>query len=58
MPNVNPILHLDDEFMWRWSQVDERGKTAFLSTKPFFFREECRQDYDRVMQRLSQTSSS
>ncbi len=51
MPNVNPILHLDQEFMWRWSEVDERGETAFLSNKAFFFRDDCRQDYDQAMQR-------
>jgi len=55
MPHVNPFLHLDHEFMWRWEQLDEHGKTAFLSAKSFFSREECLQDYDRAMQRSRPT---
>ena len=51
MEDVNPIIHLDHEFMWRWSESDEFGNTSFLSPKAFFSREECRQDYDVVMHR-------
>lgn len=53
MPNVNPILHLDSEFLWRWSHADEHGKTAFLSTKAFFLREDCQQDYVKAMRSLT-----
>ena len=48
---VNPILHMDKEFMWRWFEADELGNTSFLSPKSFFSRDECRQDYDVAMRR-------
>ena len=51
MPDVNPMLHLDENFMWRWYEIDDQGHTAFLSGKAFFLREECRQDYDVAMRR-------
>lgn len=55
MPNVNPMLHMDDEFMWRWLEVDEEGQLSFLSPKAFFSREECRRDYETAMQRVKRT---
>jgi hypothetical protein len=51
MPDVNPMLHLDENFMWRWYEIDDQGHTSFLSSKAFFFREDCRQDYDVAMRR-------
>lgn len=51
MEICNPIIHMDRELMWRWFEVDQLGKTSFLSPKAFFSRAECRQDYDVAMRR-------
>ena len=51
MPDVNPMLHMDDNYMWRWYEIDDQGQTAFLSAKAFFSLEKCRQDYDVAMRR-------
>lgn len=50
--DINPMLHMDQEFMWRWYQVDDRGQTSFSSPKSFFSLEDCRRDYDEAMLRL------
>lgn len=51
MTDVNPMLHMDKDFMWRWFEVDESGQTSFASPKAFFSKEECRRDYDAAMRR-------
>lgn len=51
MADVNPILHLDHDFMWCWYEVDDRSQTVFLSAQSFFSREDCMQDYETAMQR-------
>lgn len=51
MQNVNPLIHLDRKFMWRWYEVDDCGRITCLSSKAFFLREDCRQNYDSVMLR-------
>jgi hypothetical protein len=51
MTHVNPVLHMDKEFMWRWFEVDESGQTSFASPKAFFSKAECRRDYDAAMRR-------
>ncbi len=51
MADVNPVLHLDHDYMWRWYAVDDQGQTIFLSSKAFFSRVECRQDYELAMRR-------
>ena len=43
---LNPILHMDREFMWRWYHMDDRGKPAFVAAESFFSYEECRRDYE------------
>ena len=45
MLDVNPMLHLDKMYMWRWYEIDDQGQTVFQSSKAFFNHEECRQDY-------------
>ncbi|MES2326488.1 MAG: hypothetical protein V4499_04050 [Pseudomonadota bacterium] len=52
MADVNPMLHMDKDFMWRWYEIDDRGQTSFVSPKSFFSWEDCRQDYDEAMLRL------
>jgi len=52
MADVNPMLHMDENFMWRWYQIDDHGQTSFASSKFFFSREDCRRDYDAAMRRL------
>ena len=56
MSNVNPIIHMDKQYMWRWYETDDLGRTSFLSAKSFFSREECRQDYVVAVQRLKHTT--
>ena len=51
MQNVNPFIHLDHEYMWRWYEIDDHGQIACLSSKAFFSREDCRRDYESVMHR-------
>ena len=50
MPNVSPMLHMDQKYMWRWYAIDDQGQTAFLSPRTFFSHEKCRQDYAVAMQ--------
>ena len=57
MADVNPVLHLDENFMWRWFQIDEQGQTSFASPRQFFSREDCRRDYNDVMVRLRHSVS-
>ena len=52
MADINPMLHMDENFMWRWYQVDDRGQTSFGSPKAFFSWEDCRRDYDEAMLRF------
>ena len=52
MANVNPMLHMDKVFMWRWYEIDDYGQMAFSSPKSFFSLEDCRRDYDQAMRRL------
>ncbi len=51
MHNVNPMIHMDDEFMWRWYEIGDDGRTAFMSPRSFFSHEECRRNYDAAMKR-------
>ena len=51
MTTVNPVLHMDLEYMWRWFEVDDSGQTLFASPKAFFSKEECRRDYNAAMRR-------
>ena len=56
MPDVNPMLHMDEEYMWRWYEIDDQGQTLFLSPKSFFDHEECRQDYEMAMRSSKRVS--
>lgn len=51
-PGVNPMLHMDDQFMWKWYEIDDLGQTAFMSAQSFFSRKECRRDYDVAIRRM------
>ena len=46
---LNPILHMDRAYMWRWYHLDDRGKPAFIAAKSFFKYEDCRRDYEASM---------
>jgi len=54
--DVNPMLHMDESYMWRWYEIDDHGKTAFLSPRAFFSERDCRQDYATAMLRSKHTS--
>ena len=53
MTSVNPIMHMDKEFMWRWFETDDLGQAAFVSAKSFFYLKECEQDYVASVQRIT-----
>lgn len=52
MTIVNPIIHMGDQFMWRWYETDDSGHMTFSSAKSFFYLEECRQDHVVAVQRI------
>lgn len=55
MSDINPMLHLDENFLWRWYEVDDHGRTSFLSPRAFFTKEDCRRDYDEAVRRMKRS---
>ena len=49
---LNPIVHLDDKWMWRWHIADGQGHFVIRS-KPFFVLEDARRDYETVRQSMT-----
>jgi hypothetical protein len=40
MADAQPFLHMDDQWMWRFYFLDERGDLVVMSAKAYFTRAE------------------
>jgi hypothetical protein len=53
MEYIDPMFHMDADYMWRWYITDERGSLAAMSTGSFFKYEDARRNYDDTMRRAA-----
>ena len=54
MCDVNPLFHMDHDYMWRWFVTDVHGNLLSISTGAFFDFEDARRDYNIARLRLGQ----
>lgn len=47
MCDVNPMFHMDSDYMWRWYILDATGGLVAISAKAFFKFEDARRDSER-----------
>jgi len=52
MSCMNPIIHMDRDYMWRWYITNSAGKTRCMSTRNFFNYEDARRDFDATRKRF------
>ena len=52
MEDINPIIHMDEDLLWYWYEVDDLGQATMFSAKTFFHRDECQQDHVVTVQRI------
>jgi hypothetical protein len=48
MPDVNPMTHMDPDYMWRWYVTNANGGLLCMSTESFFNHEDALRDFDSV----------
>lgn len=44
MCDVNPMFHMDQDYMWRWYLIDDYGNLVAISARSFFNFEDARRD--------------
>jgi hypothetical protein len=52
MQIVNPMFHMDSDYLWRWYITDAGGKSVGMSADSFFRFEDARRNYDDMRRRL------
>lgn len=52
MQIVNPMFHMDSDYLWRWYITDDHGKSVSMSVDAFFKYEDARRNYDDMHRRL------
>ncbi len=45
---VNPMFHMDPDFLWRWYITSSAGKLLAMSTESFFSHEDARRNFDEA----------
>ena len=58
MCTVNPMFHMDADYMWRWYNTDRHGNLVSMSLRGFFAFEDARRNYDEAQRSAAQRSSS
>jgi hypothetical protein len=48
MCDINPMFHMDSDYMWRWFVTDAHGNLVCVSARWFFACEEARRNYDEA----------
>ncbi|VVT02803.1 conserved hypothetical protein [Sphingomonas sp. EC-HK361] len=48
MCDINPMFHMDTDYMWRWFVTDVYGNLVCISANAFFSFEDVRLDYDNA----------
>lgn len=57
MCDVNPMYHMDVDYMWRWFVTSEAGSFVAISANAFFKFEDAKQDWVAAQSRyLSQAA--
>ena len=48
MCTVNPMFHMDADYMWRWYNTDRHGNLVSMSLRGFLAFEDARRNYDEA----------
>lgn len=52
MHALNPMFHMDKDYMWRWFTTSPTGRPLSISTRAFFLYEDAKRDFDAAQRRL------
>ncbi len=53
MQIVNPMFHMDSDYLWRWYITDNHGKSVSVSVDSFFQFEDASGNYDDMHRLLT-----
>lgn len=53
MCTINPMLHMDKDYSWRWYITKPDGSLSAMSTTSFFDVQDARRDFDKCAASVS-----